>query len=135
MRISDWSSDVCSSDLTVSCEVRDHIALVTMNNPPVNAQNRQFHEDMMAVFDEISDRPEIRVAILTGAGKCFSAGADIKGRAGRQMAAGESWGPNRRARECFHSIMECKKPVISSEERRVGTEWGRAGESRGSPDT
>src|SRR3546814_10006036 len=85
---------------TVSCEVRDHIALVTMNNPPVNAQNRQFHEDMMAVFDEISDRPEIRVAILTGAGKCFSAGADIKGRAGRQMAAGESWGHNRRAREC-----------------------------------
>src|SRR3546814_843202 len=99
---------------TVSCEVRDHIALVTMNNPPVNAQNRQFHEDMMAVFDEISDRPEIRVAILTGAGKCFSAGADIKGRAGRQMAAGESWGHNRRARECFHSIMECKKPVIAA---------------------
>ena len=30
----------------------------------------------MQVMDEISDRDDIRVAILTGAGKCFSAGAD-----------------------------------------------------------
>lgn len=99
---------------TVLCEVRDGIALVTMNQPPVNAQNRQFHEDMMAVFDEISDRPEIKVAVLTGAGRCFSAGADIKGRAGRTMEAGEAWGHNRRARECFHAIRECRKPVIAA---------------------
>ncbi|MFN4090751.1 MAG: enoyl-CoA hydratase/isomerase family protein [Alphaproteobacteria bacterium] len=99
---------------TVLCEVNDHIALVTMNHPPVNAQNRQFHEDMMAVFDEISDRKDIRAAVLTGAGKCFSAGADIKGRAGRTMEAGESWGHNRRARECFHAIRECRKPVVAA---------------------
>ena len=36
---------------TVTCEVKGHIALVTMDNPPVNAQHRQFHEDMMLVFD------------------------------------------------------------------------------------
>src|SRR5690554_4119652 len=99
---------------TVLCELRDGIALVTMNQPPVNAQNRQFHEDMMAVFDEIADRPEVRVAILTGAGKCFSAGADIKGRAGRTIEPGESWAHNRRARECFHAIRECRKPVIAA---------------------
>lgn len=99
---------------TVLCDVRDHIALVTMNQPPVNAQNRQFHEDMMAVFDEISDRSDVRVAVLTGAGKCFSAGADIKGRAGKTLEPGEAWAHNRRARECFHSIMECKKPVIAA---------------------
>lgn len=99
---------------TVTCEVTEHIALVTMNNPPVNAQNQQFHEDMMQVFDTLSDREDVRVAVLTGAGKVFSAGADIKGRAGKERGAGEAWQHNRRARECFHSIVECRKPVIAA---------------------
>ena len=98
----------------VRCEIADHIAVVTMDNPPVNAQGRQFHEDMMHVFDTLSDRDDVRVAVLTGAGKCFSAGADIKGRAGKKRAEGEAWQHNRRARECFHAIMECKKPVIAA---------------------
>lgn len=99
---------------TVKLDVSDFVAVVTMDNPPVNAQNRQFHEDMISVFDEISDRDDIRVAVLTGAGKTFSAGADIKGRAGQVRGPGEQWGHNRRARECFHSIVECRKPVIGA---------------------
>ncbi|HJQ58508.1 MAG TPA: enoyl-CoA hydratase/isomerase family protein [Vineibacter sp.] len=99
---------------TVRLQVDDFIAVVTMDNPPVNAQSRQFHEDMMSVFDEISDRDDVRVAVLTGAGKVFSAGADIKGRAGKVREVGEQWGHSRRARECFHSIAECRKPVIAA---------------------
>jgi enoyl-CoA hydratase/carnithine racemase len=94
--------------------IDDHIAVVTMDNPPVNAQARVFHEEAMLVFDTLSDLDECRVVVLTGAGKCFSAGADIKGRAGRQPAAGDAWQHNRRARECFHSITECRKPVIAA---------------------
>jgi enoyl-CoA hydratase/carnithine racemase len=94
--------------------VSDHIALVRMNRPPVNAQNRQFHEEMMDVFDEVSDLADVRVAVLTGNGRMFSAGADIKARAGQERAPGEQWGHSRRARECFHSIRECKKPVIGA---------------------
>ena len=60
-------------------EISEHIALVTMNNPPVNAQGRVFHEEAALIFDTLSDMAEVRVAVLTGAGKCFSAGADIKG--------------------------------------------------------
>ena len=52
----------------IRCAVEDHIALVTMDRPPVNAANAQFHEEMMRVFDALSDRDDVRVAILTGAG-------------------------------------------------------------------
>ena len=103
------------SDLqTLKVSVADFIAVVTMDNPPVNAQNQQFHEDMMLAFDVLSDRTDVRAVVLTGAGKCFSAGADIKGRAGQERADGEHWQHSRRARECFHAIRECRKPVIAA---------------------
>ena len=98
----------------IKCEVSDHIALVTMDHPPVNAQSAQFHHEMMQTFDALSDRDDVRVAVLTGAGKIFSAGADIKARAGRGTGPGVAWGHNRTARECFHSVMECRKPVIGA---------------------
>lgn len=103
------------ADLTqFRVSLEDFVAVVTMDNPPVNAQARAFHEEAMLVFDTLSDMDACRAIVLTGAGKCFSAGADIKGRAGKVAAAGELWQHNRRARECFHSITECRKPVIAA---------------------
>ncbi len=98
----------------IKCEVSDYIALVTMDHPPVNAQNALFHKEMMQVFDAISDRDDVRVAVLTGAGKIFSAGADMKARSERGSGPGVAWGHNRTARECFHSVVECRKPVIGA---------------------
>ena len=94
--------------------LEDFVAVVTMDNPPVNAQARVFHEEAMRVFDTLSDMADCRAIVLTGAGKCFSAGADIKGRAGKVPTAGDLWQHNRRARECFHAITECTKPVIAA---------------------
>lgn len=103
------------ADLTqFRVEIADHVAVVTMDNPPVNAQGRAFHEEAMRIFDTLSDLDEVRAVVLTGAGKCFSAGADIKGRAGQTPAAGDGRQHNRRARECFHAITECRKPVIAA---------------------
>ena len=99
---------------TVKCRIADYVAVVTMDRPPVNAQSAQMHSDLALVFDTISDRDDVRVAILTGAGKCFSAGADIKDRAGKERAPGEAWQHNRRVREAFHAIVECEKPVIAA---------------------
>ena len=57
----------------------------------------------------------MRVAVLTGKGKCFCAGVDIKARAGGQRGPGEQLARHaHQARECFHAIMECKKPVIAA---------------------
>lgn len=98
----------------IKCAVKDHIALVTMDRPPVNAVNAQFHEELMRLFDALSDRDEVRVAILTGAGKMFCAGADIKARVAHEPQPGDFWQHSRRAREAFHSILECRVPVIGA---------------------
>jgi enoyl-CoA hydratase len=97
----------------IKLAVADGIAVVTMDNPPVNAQNAQFSSEMAYVFDTLSDRRDVRVAILTGAGRMFSAGADLKARAGLSEI-GARGQHNRRVRGCFHSIRECAKPVIGA---------------------
>lgn len=97
----------------IKVAVTDGIAVVTMDNPPVNAQNAQFNTEMALVMDVLSDRRDVRVVVLTGAGKVFSAGADLKSRPDRSQP-GARWQHNRRARESYHAIRECTKPVIAA---------------------
>jgi enoyl-CoA hydratase/carnithine racemase len=96
--------------------IDSHIAIVTMDNPPVNAQSRSFTEEMVLAFDRISEMPEVRCAILTGAGHVFSAGADIKARAATAatQAPGDALAHLRRGRESFNAIYDCRKPVIAA---------------------
>lgn len=98
----------------IRTEIDGHIAVVTMDAPPVNAVGRQFMEEMIASFDRLNDLDEVRVVVLTGAGRLFSAGADIKDRVARKHEAGDYWAHARRARELSWSIVENKKPVIAA---------------------
>ena len=95
-------------------EVVDHVALVTMDNPPVNAYSREFAEELIEVFDELNDTPEVRCIVVTGSGKIFSAGADIKNRANVGAIKGETYRHLRRTREVSNCIMECGKAVIAA---------------------
>ena len=94
--------------------VEEYVALVQFANPPVNAHSQQLLTETAWVFDSISDRDDIRVVVLTGQGKAFCAGADIKERVGTAPEPGGHWQRSRRAREAYHSIMECRKPVIAA---------------------
>lgn len=92
----------------------DGVAIVSFNNPPVNAHSMQVLDEIAYVMDSVSDRDDVRVVILTGKGKVFCAGADIKSRAGKVPQPGDHWQGSRRAREAYHSVMECQKPVIGA---------------------
>lgn len=98
----------------VRCNLDSHVAVVTLDRPPVNAFNRTLQDEIIRVFDMLSDDPDVRSVVLTGQGKVFCAGADIKARAGSTFEPGERWQHNRSVRECFHAIMECKKPVVAA---------------------
>ncbi len=93
-------------------DVAEFIATVTIDRPPVNAQNQQAREELIRVFDAISDRDDVRVAILTAAGKVFSAGADVKERVGLVQEPGDYIRNNRLVREYFYAVSDCTKPVI-----------------------
>lgn len=98
----------------IKTEIKDHIALVTMDAPPVNAQSRAFVEELIDVFDELNETPEVRVIVLTGQGKIFSAGADIKSRSSVGGVPGDTYRHLRRTREVSNCIMECNKTVIAA---------------------
>jgi len=98
----------------INCDIKDFVALVTMDRPPVNAVNNQFYDEIALVFDILSDREDVRVAILTGAGKVFCGGYDLKEGAELKPKPGDYWQTSRKAREAFHSIKECRVPVIGA---------------------
>ena len=91
-----------------------NVAILSMNCPPVNALSKTLSEELTRALDQISETPEIRAVVLTGEGKVFCAGADLKGRASVIKGPGDLPQHSRRTRECFHAIRECAKPVIAA---------------------
>lgn len=60
-------------------EKRDHALIVTMNRPEArNALSGEMMAIMKDAWDQVDNDPDIRAAILTGAGGAFCAGADLK---------------------------------------------------------
>jgi len=101
------------SSETVLMDVSDYIAVVTLNRPPVNAVNWEMRDRLIEIFDQINDRQDIRVAVLTARGKIFCAGADLKQRPDPNDP-GAYWRHNRLTRETGNAIKECFKPVIAA---------------------
>jgi len=98
----------------IDVAIIDRIAVVTLNHPKVNAQTTEMMEALTAAFDGFNDSKDVRVVVLTGAGRIFSAGADLKNRIKTGTEPGKRWGHLRRVRETFYSVMECEKPVIAA---------------------
>ncbi|MCC6000874.1 MAG: enoyl-CoA hydratase/isomerase family protein [Pararhodobacter sp.] len=99
----------------IKSTIEDHVAVVTMDAPPVNAQSREFMEELIEVFDELNETRGVRCVVLTGNGKCFSAGADIRARAKvGQGTPGDTYRHLRRAREVGFVITEMNIPVIAA---------------------
>ncbi len=70
-----------SSD-TLLFEIQDHVAVITLNRPAQrNAMNQDMSRRLTEYMQRVREDDDIRVAIITGAGGTFSAGADLKERA------------------------------------------------------
>jgi enoyl-CoA hydratase len=86
---------------TVLYERQDNVAVITLNRPTaLNAINRQLRRELAEAILQFDGDDEAYVAILTGAGRAFCAGRDLKERAadnaqGRQARASDSMAPDR----------------------------------------
>ncbi len=64
---------------TILLDKRDHIATLTLNRPDVlNAINAQMFRELTSALEEVAQDSDIRVLVLTGAGRAFTAATDIK---------------------------------------------------------
>ncbi len=78
------------SNWAVVVETRDRKMFITLNRPEsLNAQNMEMRQGLNAAFERLDGDDDLLVAIMRGAGRAFSAGADMKERAFVRAHAGE----------------------------------------------
>lgn len=94
-------------------KVEGHIAIVTLDNPPLNVITRTLVHEIVTQFDHLSNDSEVRVVVLTGAGeRAFSAGGDVKSTV---TVTRENMGDLvKTGRAAFTAIRECSVPVIGA---------------------
>ena len=93
---------------TLEYEKHEHIAYVTLNRPEkLNAMNTDMHRELGEAWDDFQQDPEMRVAILSGNGRCFSAGADLSGGAPAQYRYSGEFPDITRANRVY-------KPIVSA---------------------
>ena len=64
---------------SLSCEHQDRVLIVSLNRPEaLNAINAELHTELSHIFADIALDQETHVVVLTGKGRAFSAGGDIK---------------------------------------------------------
>jgi enoyl-CoA hydratase len=91
------------------------VMLVTLSRPEVlNAAHEEMHSELAAIWADISRDPETRVAVVTGAGRAFSAGGDL-GMVERQIGNYDL--VSRMLTEMsdlVYNMANCEKPIISA---------------------
>ena len=98
--------------------IEDRIATVTINRPDtLNAINVEVHRELEQIWGVIDADPDIDAVIVTGAGKAFSAGGDIKrmqARAGTLEGLHHALGIPAAARRIVHGLLDMQQPVIAA---------------------
>lgn len=99
---------------TVLYELDRHVATITYNRPDVlNAINAEMRSDLNAAFARFRDEEDAWVAIVTGSGRAFCAGADVHDGVGSTGTfAGTFW--EKPTLNSFESGWEIFKPVIAA---------------------
>ena len=97
-------------------ERRDHgVLLITIDQPhKYNAADEQMHTELATVWNDVAADPQTRVAVITGAGKAFSAGGDL---AMVERIAGDYDRVQHMLKEMsdlVYNIINCDKPIVSA---------------------
>ena len=97
----------------VTLEQKGPVGVITMNRPEaLNALNDQVLRDLNQVLDQVEENEEILVAVITGAGRSFVAGADIGQMSTLTAAEGKKFGAL--GNRIFLKLENLSKPTIAA---------------------
>ena len=97
---------------TILIEKREGIAVLTLNRPErLNAVNGSMHSELSTIFLDLQADGDVLAAVITGAGRGFSAGGDFSGAS---MATKSGLTMMQEARRIVDSILDLEKPLISA---------------------
>src|SRR3954452_9452699 len=92
----------------------DGVLLITIDRPDkYNAADEVLHGELARVWTDVSADRETRVAVVTGAGKAFSAGGDldmVERMAGDHARVSHMLGE---MSDLVYNIINCEKPIVS----------------------
>jgi enoyl-CoA hydratase/carnithine racemase len=96
-----------------SCKIEGGVALVTLNHPPVNALTPELLAELAGTFDSLAMDDAVKILVLTGAGRFFAAGADIRVLASIPSSVeGEAMASH--GQTLLNKIEALEKPVIAA---------------------
>jgi enoyl-CoA hydratase len=100
---------------TMQIERRDNgVVVVTLNRPErLNAINGPMHAELATFSRDFANDRDLRVLVLTGAGRAFSAGGDFS--PGNRIGSNPEGPPMMvEARQIVDHLLECEKPLVSA---------------------
>jgi len=96
----------------LNVEIKDRVAVITLNRPEVhNAINYEMHLGLENIFRQIGIDPDVGAIVITGEGKSFCAGGDVKGFGNPDPRPIDQL---RGTRYLVQEMVNCEAPIISA---------------------
>ena len=97
----------------IKIEIHEGVGTLRFNRPDqLNAMNREMMDEIISGIEEINANDKITVAVITGEGRAFMAGADIKEYAGQTPEEFETF--QKQGVRLYESIEKAQKPWIAA---------------------
>lgn len=99
----------------IKVEKKDKVAVLTLNRPEaLNAVTRDLHIELENFFADVAQDKQINAIVITGAGRAFSSGGDIKGMTARFTMPFSERANFNAARRLINNILEVGQPIIAA---------------------
>src|SRR5260221_8385177 len=89
-------------------ELRDTVAVITMNNPPVNGLGFDLRHDIVEGLARAEADANVKAVVLVGSPRAFSGGADIRGFGSPRASAGPA------LNTVIHTLETPAQPVVAA---------------------
>ncbi len=99
----------------IKVEKDGKVAIFTLNRPEsLNAINWQLHSELEDIFADVTRDDDVNAVLLTGAGRAFCSGGDVKAMDAGVFEPLKARMPLRNPRRLIHNILEVEQPIIAA---------------------